>query len=79
MGVMTRTLTLYSTAACHLCELAEALLRSMPELARCTVSVVDVADDPLLFGRYGVHIPVLAADGRELSWPFNADDVIALL
>ncbi len=73
------TITLYSTAACELCERAERLLRSMPELARCTVRVVDIADDECLLGRYGTRIPVLNIDGKLLDWPFNADDVIDVL
>ncbi len=79
MTIMNRTLTLYSTAACELCERAEGLLRSMPELMQCTVRVVDIADDAALYERYGTRIPVLSVSDSEIDWPFNADDVIALL
>lgn len=73
------TITLYSTTACELCERAERLVRSMPELARCTVRVVDIVNDEGLLGRYGARIPVLEIEGRVLEWPFNADDVIEVL
>lgn len=74
---MIKSLILYSTEGCHLCESAERLLRSMPELRRTTVDVVDIADDTTLFERYGTSIPVVAsAAGAELAWPFNADDVL---
>jgi hypothetical protein len=75
-----KSFILYSTAGCHLCESAERLLRSMPELRRVTVDVVDIADDAALFARYGESIPVVATcTGAELAWPFNADDVLLLL
>lgn len=69
--------TLYTTAGCHLCEQAQALIartlgRPVPE--------VDIADDDELMARYGVRIPVLRrADGAELDWPFDATAVRALL
>ena len=61
-------LTLYGTSACHLCELAEALLsrRGEPFLE------VDISESDALFERYGVLIPVLRDEhGRELHWPFD--------
>ena len=76
---LIKSLTLYSTDGCHLCESAERLLRSMPELRRVTLDVVDIADDEALFARYGTSIPVLAAASREIAWPFNADDVLRLV
>jgi glutaredoxin len=76
---MPTQLTLYSTQACHLCERAEALLASMPELRRYPLQVVDVSASEVLIGRYGMSIPVLAYRGHELFWPFNADDVLMLV
>jgi hypothetical protein len=61
---------LFGTSACHLCELAEALL-----LARSGLDFVkvDISDSDLLFERYGVAIPVLKhPGGAELGWPFDA-------
>jgi hypothetical protein len=75
-----KSLILYSTEGCHLCENAERLLRSMPELRRTPLDVVDIADDATLLTRYGASIPVLASPGgAELAWPFNADDVLRLV
>ena len=77
---MIKSLILYSTEGCHLCENAERLLRSMPELRRTTVDVVDIVDDDALVSRYGTTIPVLATEaGAELAWPFNVDDVLRLV
>ena len=50
---VTKSLTLYSTDGCHLCESAERMLRSMPELRRVTLDVVDIVDDATLLARYG--------------------------
>ena len=77
---MPKSLILYSTDACHLCERAEALLHSMPELRNVPVDVVDIAGDAALFERYAHSIPVLATPaGRTIEWPFNADDVLELI
>ena len=77
---MIKSLILYSTEGCHLCESAERLLRSMPELCRTTVDVVDIVGDDALVSRYGTAIPVVATEaGAELAWPFNADDVLRLV
>ena len=73
-------LILYSTSACHLCELAEQLL--MPWVnAGLRIRVDDISEDDALFERYGLTIPVLrhCATGAELNWPFDAAAVTALL
>lgn len=65
---------LYGTSACHLCELAEALLQSStgngstPDFVK-----IDISESDELFERYGIRIPVLLhPDGSELDWPFSA-------
>jgi len=68
---------LYSTDACHLCELAEELLRGeragTPGLAW---EMVDISADEALFERYGERIPVLRfSSGNELGWPFTAAEL----
>jgi hypothetical protein len=75
---MPKTLLLHSTTGCHLCDRAEKLLASMPELHRYTVTVVDVVDNPEAFTRHAEHIPVLEIAGASavLRWPFNADQVL---
>lgn len=75
-------LTLYGTSACHLCELAEAQLdRLSAEGYHFVNRKVDIALDDDLMARYGILIPVLRRnhDGAELSWPFQAEDIAALL
>ena len=61
-------LTLFGTSACHLCELAEALLQRHGAAYRS----VDISESEELFARYGLTIPVLRRDdGAELNWPFD--------
>lgn len=59
-------LQLYSTAGCHLCEEAEALL-VQARAARPNLSweVVDIADEDALFEKYGWLIPVLHVGTSE--------------
>lgn len=64
----SHSLTLYTTAGCHLCEHAEGII----EQAGREAILLDIADNTDLIERYGVRIPVVAdASGRELGWPFD--------
>jgi glutaredoxin len=72
-------LTLYTTAGCHLCEQARALLEPWLQQGG-RLALVDVAEDALLMARYGVRIPVLSTPaGAELGWPFTAQELQAWL
>ncbi|TDG13755.1 glutaredoxin family protein [Seongchinamella unica] len=69
-------LTLYGTSACHLCELAAALLMA----AGVAYEEVDISESDELFERYGVKIPVLRReDGQELNWPFDEEALVRFL
>jgi glutaredoxin len=71
-------LTLYSTVGCHLCELAKEILLSVEQAF--TFTEVEIGDDDDLVNRYGTRIPViLFPDESELSWPFNAQDIVKKL
>ncbi len=74
-----KSLTLYSTSHCHLCELAHALLMPLP--AGFRLEIIDIAEDEALLAQYGTRIPVLHRQDTkaELNWPFNAKDVALLL
>ena len=66
------SLILYSKEHCHLCDEALALL----EHGGLSAVVVDVEADDQLMAIYGLRIPVLVlSDGRELGWPFDADQL----
>lgn len=68
---------LYTTSACHLCELAEALL----EEAKLTAESIEIANEDALVLRYGIRIPVLKRldTEAELNWPFTAQDILQFL
>ncbi len=51
----------------------------MPELCRVKLDVIDIALDDELLSRYERVIPVLRSSSGEIAWPFNADEVLALL
>lgn len=78
---LVTTFKLYGTSACHLCEVAEALVQQQLRLdSNVRVELLDISDSDDLTERLGTRIPVLAhPDGRELCWPFGADDVAAFL
>lgn len=68
---------LYSTSGCHLCELALQSVLPLLTLRGETLTEVEIADDDALLQRYGTTIPVLRrlADGAELGWPFDAEQL----
>ncbi|SFX63371.1 glutaredoxin family protein [Marinospirillum alkaliphilum] len=75
MNTSSLHLTLYTTAGCHLCDKALALLNPWLQQG-VSLALVDIAEDELLMARYGVRIPVLAApEGQELGWPFTAAEL----
>lgn len=71
----------YSTAGCHLCEQAVALLQQARAERSLDWQEIDIAEDDALVETYGVRIPVLKnpATGAELGWPFNLSQVLAWL
>jgi glutaredoxin len=67
---LTRTLTLYGRAYCHLCDdMAAALAPLLAEFG-CELEVVDVDAAPELEARHGERVPVLCHDGVELCHYF---------
>lgn len=67
-------LLLYSTLGCHLCTEAKALVQAAGGDVSSRLQEVDIVDDPILFDRYAVRIPVLVRTdtGAELGWPFDS-------
>lgn len=74
-------LELMTTDGCHLCEEAIGVLQAVLQPGQADVDLVDIAYDEGLMERYGVRIPVLVepASGRELGWPFDANDLVQFL
>jgi Glutaredoxin-like domain (DUF836) len=76
---MLKQLNLYSTAHCHLCELAHEIVLQMS--GDITVNVIEIADDEALLANYGLRIPVLQRPDTqvELNWPFSLANVADFL
>ncbi len=60
------TFTLYSRRDCHLCEEMLHALQGLCAGEEVRIDVVDIDTDAELSRRYGLNIPVLACDGKEL-------------
>ena len=75
---ISKTLTLYNTSHCHLCDNAIAILN---ELAINSFTIVEISESEPLLIAYGIRIPVLRREDNkaELNWPFNAQDVVQFL
>lgn len=71
---------LLGTLGCHLCELAEDELMPLVEYG-LRVELIDIAEDPALFDRYYLSIPVLVRvdNQADLPWPFDTEQVVAFL
>ncbi|HEY2668570.1 MAG TPA: glutaredoxin family protein [Actinomycetota bacterium] len=56
------TVFLYSRPGCHLCDRARDVL----EAAGIAFEEVDISTDPALEAEYGILIPVVEQEGRQL-------------
>lgn len=77
---------LFTTAGCHLCELAEENLSPLlesedPRLAGLTIEKRDIMENDSWISAYGTRIPVLASrdENQWLNWPFTTDDAAGFL
>ena len=76
-----RLLVLYTTAGCHLCEQAAAMLAELEAQGQVRIEAVDIANDEQLVERYGIRIPVVKDVERdqEIGWPFAMGDLLRLI
>jgi len=81
---MTR-LVLYTTAGCHLCEEAAALLELLVADAEygaaLDIDAIDISSESTLVDAYGIRIPVVKNldTSVELGWPFSLEELRSLL
>ncbi len=68
-----KTLYLYTTLGCHLCEQAKQVAWPVLSEFDYRLQEVEIADDNDLVERFGVRIPVVAVeqDQQGLGWPFD--------
>ena len=76
-----KTIYLYHTSGCHLCELAKAIVIPLLAASDLLIEEIDIAETDLLIERYGVRIPVLklADHTEELGWPFDSAQAASYL
>jgi len=78
---MSKEYILYSTSACHLCELAEAMIKLVKKNNDINYILLDIAENDYLFEAFGLIIPVLKCleTKEQLNWPFNEDLIIEFI
>lgn len=71
--LQTQQFILYGTVGCHLCNLAEEILKELNLPYLCQ----DIMEDDSLLAQYEIKIPVLKEPNNNLilCWPFNTADV----
>ena len=71
---------LFGTLGCHLCEVAESVLLPFVEHG-LLVELLDIVEREEWVDQYALSIPVLrrTANGAELNWPFEAEQVASFL
>jgi glutaredoxin len=62
-----RTVTLYTRARCHLCEVAREVIDDVREYHDFRLEVFDVDADPMLRARYHEDVPVVCVDGELIA------------
>ncbi|MFN0093796.1 MAG: glutaredoxin family protein [Dehalococcoidia bacterium] len=67
MSSGARTVVLYTRPACGLCDEAARELARLAPLLALRIERKDVTSDASLFERYGMAIPVVELDGREVA------------
>ncbi len=74
-------LIFYTTAGCHLCEYAEAMLADLAKSRVFKLTPIDIGESAALVERYGLKIPVVRnpQTSQERNWPFTLEQVTALL
>lgn len=72
-----KTLLLYTTDGCHLCEKAEQQLEFLRQQGVVQWQPVEISDSHALMESYGTRIPVVVeTEGdREIGWPFELEQL----
>lgn len=71
---------LFTTLGCHLCEDAHEQLQLLTGSGMdLSIELVEIADSEELMDRYGITIPVVRSDDREIDWPFTVEELRTFL
>lgn len=77
-------ITLYSTAHCHLCDDAKAIIHNALNtncmLNNYNFNTIDICDDEDLYAQYALEIPVvtihtISTNPLILKWPFDEETI----
>lgn len=72
--------TLFTTAGCHLCDLALEQLQILQQQVPIQLNSVEIGDVDELVAEYGTRIPVVKVpNNAELGWPFELPELLAFL
>ena len=76
-----KELMLFTTAHCHLCEQAEAVLAALKAQHDINWHSIEISNDEQLIDQYGIRIPVIKCinNQTELNWPFTGSDILKLV
>ncbi len=68
---------LLGTSGCHLCDVAEKMVRRLLPPLGIDVLKIDIASDDKLIEQYGILIPLMRNEkGQELGWPFDEAELL---
>ncbi len=75
------TLQFFTTAGCHLCEQAKALLDILCSQHEVEIETIDISTSEELVEKYGIRIPVVLnpQSKEEIGWPFSYEDLVNLV
>ncbi len=71
---------LLGTAGCHLCDIAEQLIKQFQAVQPIDYNYIDIADfDETLMIVFATSIPVILTPSKRLDYPFSVMDLQQLL
>ena len=71
---------LLGTTGCHLCDIAENLMKQLAAVEPITYQYLDIADfDEALMMQFATTIPVVLTPTQRLNYPFSVLDLQQLL
>ena len=79
-----KTLYLYTTLGCHLCEEAELMMEPLLREKGFKLKKIEISESEKLVEQYGIRIPVIGLPGHpehntgepaELGWPFDLNQL----
>lgn len=74
-------LAFYTGPMCHLCTMAEDVLKQTQQAQQWQITKINIRDDANLYHLYGARIPVIKRldSGAELGWPFDVKQAESFL